>query len=154
MSLRPTATTRPTSNPYTGKWSNHLYQFGRREPNAALDWCHAIENNAVIDLRKQKLYLAPLFLEAARAILSIQASSASAERLFGDGGYQEGARRQTGDSSVTAMLLLIRSCVRSRLDNTLRKRGFISWRAQAFQFLRRTLQVRLKPLRSDAQTIT
>ncbi len=45
----------------------HLDQVGRREPNAALDWWRAIENSAVIDLRKQKLYLAPLFLEAARA---------------------------------------------------------------------------------------
>ncbi len=42
-------------------------EVGGREPSAALDWWSVIANSAAIDLRKQKLYLAPLFLEAARA---------------------------------------------------------------------------------------
>ncbi len=107
----------------------------RCEPNGALDWRHAIENCAVIDLRKQKLYLAPMFLEAARAFLSMQASSASAERLFGDSGYQEGARRQTGDSSVTAVPLLIRSYIHLRLDSAPRHGGFICGQAQVWKGL-------------------
>ncbi len=45
----------------------HLDQVGRREPNAALDWWRVVENRALIDLHKQKLYLARLFLEATRA---------------------------------------------------------------------------------------
>ncbi len=75
-----------------------LDQVGTRKPNAALDWCRANGKSALIDLRKQRLYLEPLFLETARAVLSIQASSASAELLFGDAGYGEGVRRQAGDS--------------------------------------------------------
>ncbi len=69
-----------------------LKRDGRREPNYALDWWRSVENNSVVDLRKRQLSLAPLFLDAARAFLSIRASSASAERLFGDAGYQEGTR--------------------------------------------------------------
>ncbi len=37
--------------------------------------------------------------DAARAFLSMQASSASAERLFRDAGYQKGTRRQTNEPS-------------------------------------------------------
>ncbi len=69
-----------------------LKRDGRREPNYALDWWRSVENSSVVDLRERRLSLAPLFLDAARAFLSIQASSASAERLFGDAGYQEGTR--------------------------------------------------------------
>ncbi len=50
---------------------------GRREPNYALDWWRSVENSSVVDLRKRRLSLAPLFLDAARAFLSIQTSSAS-----------------------------------------------------------------------------
>ncbi len=132
----------------------HLDQVGRREPNPVLDWRRTIENSTVMDLRKEKLYLAPLFLEAAHAFLSIQASSAFAERLFGDAGFRERARRQTGDPSVTEMLLLIRSYVHSRLDSAHRQRGFIRRRAQAFKEIARTFRVRFKPLRSEAQMIT
>lgn len=45
--------------------------------------CSIVHGN-VTDLRKKKIYLAPLYIELAGAFLSIQASSAVAERFFGD----------------------------------------------------------------------
>ncbi len=80
---------------------------------------------------KRKFYLALLFLNVARAYLSVQPSSASAEPLFGDVDYQEGFRRQRGESPVTEMLLLIRSFVHSRIDKAPKQQGFLSSRAQA-----------------------
>ena len=64
------------------------------------------------------------------SLLSIQASSAAAERLFGDAGYYEGLRRQNTESSYTEMLLLIRSFVSSRIDGATKQVGFLSSRAQ------------------------
>eukprot|EP00171_Calliarthron_tuberculosum_P003336 IDg3336t1 len=113
-----------------------LEQFGRREPKYALDWWKNIENSTVVNLRKRRLSLAPIFLDAARAFLSIQASSASAERLFGDAGYQEGARRQATGSSVTEMLLMVRSYVATYLSRTpLVQARFISSHGQAVKNL-------------------
>ncbi len=77
-----------------------LKHDGRREPNCALDWWRSVENSSVVDSRKRRLSLSPLSLDAAGAFLSIQASPASAEPLFGDAGYQEGACRQVTGSSV------------------------------------------------------
>ena len=72
---------------------SNVRKNGRLHPNEALEWWKWADTSSTSDLRQRKLYLAPLFIEAARAYLSIQASSASAERLFGDAGYYEGARR-------------------------------------------------------------
>ncbi len=44
-----------------------LKRDGRREPNYALDWWRSVENGSVVDLRKRRLSLAPLFQDAARA---------------------------------------------------------------------------------------
>ena len=56
------------------------------------------------------------FAEPARAYLSIQASSASAERLFGDAGYQEGVRRQHVETGIAEMLLTIRYLIQQRTN--------------------------------------
>ncbi len=56
-------------------------------------------------------------IDAARAFLSISASSASAERLFGDAGYQEGTLRQGTGSLVTEMLLMVRRYVVVHLNS-------------------------------------
>ena len=101
----------------------------RREPNYAFEWWWSVENGSVVDLRKRRLSLASLFLDPARAFLLIQASFASAERLFGDGGYQEGTCRQGTGSSVTEMLLMVRSYVVAHLNRPSRQAGFISNRA-------------------------
>ncbi len=121
-----------------------LKRDGRREPNYALDWWRSVENSSVVDLRKRRLSLAPLFLDAARAFLSIQASSASAERLFGDAGYQEGTRRQGTGSPVTEMLLMVRSYVVAHLNSPSRQTGFISNRAQAVKELAEAIATELE----------
>lgn len=89
----------------------------------------------VLELRKLKLYPAPLFTDIARGYLSIPASSASAERLFGDAGYQQGARRQHETSSVTEMLLMIRSYVKARIADHQAQNGILSGRADSVRFL-------------------
>lgn len=48
------------------------------------------------------------FMDGAGAYLSIQASSASADRLFGDAGIQEATRRQHTDvfiSNITCLFV-------------------------------------------------
>ncbi len=121
-----------------------LKRDGRREPNYALDWWRSVENSSVVDLRKSRLSLAPLFLDAARALFSIQASSSCAERLFGDAGYQEGTRRQVTGSSVTDMLLMVRSYVVSHLNSRSRQAGFIRNRAQAVKELAKAIAKELE----------
>ncbi len=64
-----------------------------------------------------------------------QASSASAERLFGDARYQEGTRRQVTGSPVTEVLLVVRSYVVAHLKSPSRQTGFVSNRAQAVKEL-------------------
>ena len=54
------------------------------------------------------------FFVPARAYLSIQASSAAAERLFGPAGTQEGQRRQQTEPAMSEMLLTIRYVVMLR----------------------------------------
>ena len=106
---------------------------GRREPNFAQTWWYNIENSSVKELRKNKLYGAPIFIDCARAFLSIQASSAPAERLFSDAGFQEGARRQIEESCMTEMLLFVRNFVSKRLSDPSTQRGFISGPANAMR---------------------
>ena len=107
-----------------------LSVVGRREPKAALQWWYGIEHSNVTDLRRRKLYMAPMFIEVARAFLSIQASSAAAERLFGDAGYNEGIRRQHTADSMTEMLLMIRSYILSYIECSGTQKSFLSSRAQ------------------------
>ena len=47
------------------------------------------EERHVIDLRKRKIFSGLFFIEFAKAFLSIQASSAEIERVFGDSGYEK-----------------------------------------------------------------
>ncbi len=70
------------------------------------------------------------FSLTARPFLSIQASSASTERQFGDAGYQKGTRRQATGSSVAEMLLMVRSCVFTQIKSPPKQDRFISSRAQ------------------------
>ncbi len=72
------------------------------------------------------------------------ARSASAERLFGDAGYQEGTRRQGTGSPVTEMLLMVRSYVVAHLNSPLRQAGFISNRAQAGKELAEAIATELE----------
>ena len=88
---------------------------GRGESSSALAWWHTIEKATVSDLRRRKLYQAPLFMDLDRAFLSIQSSSASAERLFSDSGSYVVSNRQHTDSSIEEMLLMIRSYVQDRV---------------------------------------
>lgn len=93
-----------------------LIKFGRREPDEALAWWRNMSNVTASELQQRKISSVLHFLEPARAYLSIQASSASAERLFGDAGFQEGIRRQHTDPSMAEMLLTIRYLVMQRTD--------------------------------------
>ena len=57
------------------------------------------------------------FAEQARAVLvDSKRSSASAERLFGDAGYQEGVRRQHVETGIVEMLLTIRYLIQQRTN--------------------------------------
>ncbi len=75
-----------------------------------LDWWRSVKNSSVADLRKRRLSLAPLFLDAARAFLSIQASSASAEATLRGrwvpGGYSSARNglSRDGDAAYGAQL--------------------------------------------------
>ncbi len=101
-----------------------------------LQWWRNIEKGNIRELTKKRLYSAPLFVDAARAFLSIQASSASAERLFSDSGNQEGSRRHHGDPAYAEMLLFIRTFTKSRLECGMgTQRGFTSFRADKFMEL-------------------
>ncbi len=113
----------------------HVDKVGRQEPNTVLDWWRSIENSSIVCLRKRKLYLALLLLDPVRAYLSVQSSSASAERLFRDSGYHEGIRWQHAELSVTEMLLMIRSFVHSRINDAPKQQEFLSSRAQAVKDL-------------------
>lgn len=114
---------------------HELEHEGRKEPNFTLDWWCDIERSSVVTIRKRKLSHAPICIDVARAFLSIQASSASGERLFGDAGYQEGSRRQTCHQSLSDMLLLIRSYVLHRLKMSNNQSFFLGGRAQTVKEL-------------------
>ncbi len=91
---------------------------------------------------------------SARAFLSIQAASASAERLFGDAGYQEGTRRQATGSSVTEMLLMVRSYVVTQIKSALKQARFIRSRAHAVKELAEDIAIVLEELDGDIHVNT
>jgi len=74
-----------------------------------------VEQSNALPLRKKDLFQATLFLEMTRAFLSIQSSSAPAERLFSDSGIYEGNRRHHANAPVEEMLFTIRSYVQQRI---------------------------------------
>ncbi len=82
--------------------------------------------------------------DAARAFRSIKASSASAEGLFEDAGYQEGTRRQGTGSPVTDMLLMECSYVFAHLNSPSRQTSFIRNRAQAVKELAEAITTELE----------
>jgi len=98
------------------KFEEELEDSGRKKSETALSWWWSIENSKVRDLQDRRLLSTCEFVDAARAFLSVQASSASTERLFGDAGHFEGDRRQHCDPALTEMLLTIRSFVSSRIE--------------------------------------
>ena len=112
---------------------NGLEKTGRKEPNHTLRWWQWIENSTVKELRRNKLYAAPIFIDFVRAFLSIQISSAPSKNLFSDAGYQEGIRRQNEELTMTEMLLFIRDHVRKRLKQRNTRREFISSTAESVQ---------------------
>lgn len=69
--------------------ANELREKGRRESNISLTGC-GFEKSSAHVLLKRKLLYAAIFICADRAYLSIQASSASTERIYGDTGLLEG----------------------------------------------------------------
>lgn len=71
----------------------YVENVGRQGQNAAIDWKRAIENSCISELFKNQNVHCVTFLDPARVYLSIQASTAWAERMFGDAVYQEDARR-------------------------------------------------------------
>lgn len=112
-----------------------LNNEGRRRTNCTLDWWREVESRTVAELRWERLYFAPLLVDVARAFLSIQASSASAERLFGDAGHGESDRRLHGDSPITEMMLFIRSYVQESLSQKHLQRIFLSGKGQCMKDL-------------------
>ncbi len=84
------------------------------------------------------------FLDTASAFLSIQASSASAERLFGDAGYQEGTHRRATGSSVAEMLVMVRSYVVTQINSPPKQAGFISSRGQDVKELAEDIAIELE----------
>lgn len=79
--------------------------------------------------------LSVVFLERSLEFLCIQASSASAERLFGDLRSYKGARHQHVDNSVIEILLVIQSFVKAQMDKDTGHRAFLISPAQALQSL-------------------
>ncbi len=77
--------------------------------------------------------------------MNVQSSLVSAERLFGGAGYQEGFRRHHGKSSVTEMLLMIRSFGHLRIDSVPKKQGFLNSRAQAMKNLAEETAGKIEP---------
>lgn len=90
-----------------------VWRKGRLAVVSTLKWSFKIEDSPIYELRKRKLYVTPLLLYFTRDFISIQVSSASAERLFRDAGFQEGSRRQHENDTVTEILRSIRSYVES-----------------------------------------
>jgi hypothetical protein len=84
---------------------------GRRAVDEALVWWRAI------DTTRRDTDALP-FVTVARAFLAMQASSASAERLFSDAGNVEGAKRHNQSTAVLEMNLVIRKWVLSELSAT------------------------------------
>lgn len=95
---------------------NDLQSNGRRQPNQSLQYWRRIANSSYNEMERNGTLSTRRFAKAARAYLSLQATSASAERLFGVAGYQEGSRRTSSSTDHTEMLLLIRALIQARLD--------------------------------------
>lgn len=72
----------------------HFNVVGWTEAYNSLYWWGSIQYSGIMDFGYQKLYPAPLLIEAASAYHSMQTSSASAEPFFGDACFQEDSRRQ------------------------------------------------------------
>lgn len=72
------------------------------------------------ELRRNKQYAASIFIDFAKALLTIHSLSAPAEGLFSHAGYQEGVRRQNEESTITEMLLFIRNHGLKRLRQRIR----------------------------------
>ena len=106
-----------------------LRSTGRKEPNAALSfWKHQNEKPGMISPKP--------FNMVAQACLSSQASSAAAERLFGDLGKSEGNQAQEQLTSTIEMRELIRMFVLSEtVELKLPQTGMIHPQADAFQRL-------------------
>ena len=109
---------------------SELEEMGRKNVDETLSWWHTVENSKVRDLQTRQMLSACEFMGIARAFLSVQASSASAERLFGDAWHQEGDRRQHADPALAEMLLMIRSYVTSLTQVSTPQSPFLSKRAQ------------------------
>lgn len=92
---------------------NELESIGREASTAALERWYHIEKCDVTSLQKQRHYMDPFLIELAQAFLSIHASFAWCEHLFGDAGHGEGHRRQHVRDSVSEIVLMIRSCTLS-----------------------------------------
>lgn len=110
-----------------------LKKQGRREPRFAQQyWKRCNEQQSLSSPR--------IFNTVARAALSSQASSASAERLFSDLGRLEGRQRQTMLSGTIEMTETIRVFVQTRLQGCTRpQRGLLHPRGAAFKDLASTV---------------
>jgi hypothetical protein len=86
-----------------------LQMHGRREAETALQWWRAASTDNSIIQHVVSLQT------AARAVLSMQASSAPAERLFSNSGNLEGDNRHCAAPETMEMYLIIRRFVLSRL---------------------------------------
>lgn len=120
---------------------DELDAVGRRKAEEALLWWQRLEGTDLQVLMRRKLLSALYLLPMARAYLSIQATSASAERLFGDAGYQQGNRRQHQMADMSEMLFAIRGCVKKAIDEAPPKgiATSLSQRASAVQQLARDI---------------
>ncbi len=78
-------------------------------------------------------------------------SSALAERLFGDAGYQEGTRRRETGYSVAKMFLIVRSYVVTQINSPPKQAGFISSRAKAVKELAEDIAIELEGLHGGIQ---
>ena len=104
-----------------------LKKHGRREPSHALLFWKKMNSEVT--------YISPVpFNKVARACLSSQASSASAERLFSNLGRMEGRERQSMLSSTLEMTEMIRVFVYSRVEDIRNKpKGLLHVKAAAFK---------------------
>jgi len=87
-----------------------LNKHGRREPEWALQWWREAPKRQ--DVQMFEALLRP----TARALLSMLASSAPAERLFSDAGNLEGGNRHNAATATMEMFLIIRRFVLSELN--------------------------------------
>lgn len=125
---------------FHGHMRAELKKRGRKSPEYALKFWKGMNETVT--------YTSPLaFNTVARAFLSTQASSASAERLFSDLGRTEGRERQSLMSSTLEMTEMIRVFVNMDIeDSTLPQRGLQNPKAVAFK---RTVQKVARKVNQD-----